>query len=281
MKNNNKKTKKTNITNKRIQIEDAAFLKELKNMGFKIKGTDLICNGAVQKTKSLAVCNTNIQNLNGIEAFENLEELFCELNEKAQLRLETPNLQKLIVVGTSKLDFNSCTNLNALLIFESGIETIDLSPFPKLKSFSLEMSKVLSIDFKNNLNLKNLKIRNTATQFIDISANVKLEGLILQSVSIGSIDLSNNPNLVNFDLFGSKLKSIDVTANRKLEVIRIRNVDIDSIDISRNCHLNCLSLSNTNITSIDTSANKELLLLSLKIPKFLCWIFPKTRSCFN
>lgn len=253
---------------------------------------------AIEEITSLYLRDADIENLDGIEYFKNLESL-----NVADLGLRTldvsffPQLKRLECFGNNltELDLKANTDLEYLRCNNNELSVLDVSGNAALKELYCANNVLGSIDVQNNLNLKVLDCDNTSIselnvmnnqnltelycgknlfEELNVSGNSKLQILNLAWAKYGggsassdypssfitSLDLSNNPELVNLNIGNAKLlTSLDVSKNTKLQYVDCGMTAISSLDFSNNPELLEVVCDNCErLKSINVTTNSKL-----------------------
>src|SRR5690606_20377696 len=151
-----------------IHIPDANFKNVLltpDQYGFVV---DANGDGEISIAEAAAVMildlnNQNITDLTGIEAFVNLQGLFCDGNQ-----LTTVNLTQ-------------NTNLSVLWINSNPLTYLDLSNNPLLSSLQASGLPITDIDLSQNPLLREVEISGNNLSYLDLSNNPNLEALFCGS----------------------------------------------------------------------------------------------------
>lgn len=185
-----------------LTIFTDSYFKEYCSSSFDKDGNGKLSQNEINNVKSIDISKINgIRSLKGIEVFKNLEELICVDNYY--------------------------------------IETIDLSPHTKLRSFK-----------GSHLN---------ALTSLDISKNIALSTLDLSWISkIEKLDVSNNVNITTLRVDQSNFNKLDISKLNKLEFFTCNNNKLSTIDISNNKELNTFSCSGNYIVTLDLDKNVKL-----------------------
>lgn len=173
-----------------------------------------------------------------------------------------------LVIGTPKPDLQilemtimdhvspqfNLSDYPALAVFDAyhnfGIDRIDPTGCPELRSLCLELTNVESVDVSKNPKLTSLNVAETRVKSVDISNNPNLlyfmgghlSGTVNTGYKLESIDLSHNPNLIFLSLSGNALSDIDLSANTYLQTLSIDRNRLTGIDLSKNVNLYSVSL---------------------------------------
>ena len=137
----------------------------------------------------------NINSLEGIEFFTNLETLYCDYN----------NLTSLDISKNTKLKFLECT-----------------------------LNQLTSLDVSNNLDLEKLYCPSNNLTRLDVSNNSNLNFLECAYNKITTLDVSKNPNLTAVICFKNELNSLNLNNgnNTILETVSTKfNSDLTCIKV--------------------------------------------------
>ena len=164
-----------------VHIPDANFKNVLltpDQYGFVVDAND---DGEISIAEAAAVMildlnNQNITDLTGIEAFVNLQGLFCDGNQ-----LTTVNLTQ-------------NTNLSVLWINSNPLTYLDLSNNPLLSSLQASGLPITDIDLSQNPLLREVEISGNNLSYLDLSNNPNLEALFCGSNQFTSLNLKNGNN---------------------------------------------------------------------------------------
>ena len=147
-----------------IIIPDSNFLDELI-----ADGVDTNSSGNIQSFEAEAITNlglnqSNISDLTGIEAFENL----------VVLNFSNNNV-------TGDLDFSANTSLETIVCFSNQISTVNLTNNANLRVFEAWGNPLLDLDVSNNILLETLGVSGSQIESLDLNNNVNLLDLSIAS----------------------------------------------------------------------------------------------------
>src|SRR5690606_10877124 len=128
----------------------------------------------------------DIFDMTGIEAFVNITELSCGLNE------------------ISTLDLSQNTQLIYLDCVENPLTSLNINECSLLEILFAEDTQLPLLDLSNQINLIDLGVSDTALTRLDLSNNINLE----------NISTSNNDYLVFLDIRNDNNTNIDVFGSR-------------------------------------------------------------------
>ena len=252
----------TNIVN----IPDPNFKNALLNQTYPVINTN--GDNEIQVSEAffaneIYVSYQDISDLTGVEAFTNLEQLYCDDNNLTSLNVtQNANLIGLIASNNESLgniDLSQNINLLALWLDSCGLTNgLDLSQNVNLEGLNIRNNNISNIDLSQNINLKSLDLSGTQYSNIDISIFPYLERLRIQYADFSSIDLTQNSNLIEFIAFGNNFSQINVTQNLNLETLYLSGNQITSLDLSNNINLEQLWVSENSLNSLDLSQNSQL-----------------------
>lgn len=180
---------------------------------FKIDAND---DGEIDVSEALMVCdlaisNSNISDLTGIEFFTNLQHLQCNNNFLTELDLSpltqlvgfdvnNNNLTNLNVTGLTSLHNMSCSENQLTFLNIEGLTNLQVLYFNNNQISSLnlnERSTLTHLKCKNNL-FSSLDVSDLSNlRMFDCSSNGNLETIFIKngSLEVQLLEFSNNPNL--------------------------------------------------------------------------------------
>lgn len=124
-----------------------------------------------------------ISDLTGIEYFQNLE------------IVRLPDSQGL------DIDLSPFTNIWAIILYGSMINSINFGDISKLTALSLSSTNIAELgftdwDFSSSPQLESLDLSETEITSLDVSNNLQLKGIFTYGTPyLTGLDLTNNPNL--------------------------------------------------------------------------------------
>ena len=184
-----------------------------------------------------------VASLEGIEYFENLRELRCNMD------CYTYDIRNYVIEKYKR---------------KVGDEYIEIH------------SKLSSLDVSQNTELTYLDCRNIALTKLDVSKNTKLTYLDCSANLLESLDVSHNPLLQDFRCDMNRLKVLDVSENKQLSYFLCDWNPLSSLDLSQNQLLTHLICFVTDLTSLDVSSNPRLTQLDCRSNHLLKEIWLKT-----
>jgi len=160
-----------------IDIPDDAFLTALIEEGVDTNGDGLISYAEAEVIISLDVNYEYISNLSGIEAFENLDSLYCSKNL------------------LTYLDISGCAALRVLHCDRNQLTSLDVSNNTALTSLGCFHNQLTSLDVSNNIALTYLNCFGNQLTSLDLSNNTALTRLGCGDNQLTSLDISNNTDI--------------------------------------------------------------------------------------
>lgn len=169
---------------------------------------DVNGDGEIEVSEALMACNlaisdSNISDLTGLEYFINLDNLQCNNNAVTELDL-TPLVN---MVGIN-LNNNQLTSLNVsglTQVFNMGLTnnqltTLDVSGMSSLYVLSLENNQITSLDFDGSTNLHNLRVQNNLLTLLDVTSLNELTSLNVNSNNLTTLYVKNGADeILNFE----------------------------------------------------------------------------------
>jgi Leucine-rich repeat (LRR) protein len=265
-------------------IPDTNFEQALIDLGIDSDGTvngQILTNDASGKT-ILNLENKGITNLTGIEAFSNLEKLWCNDNNISiidvsnnslltDLELNNNQLSNLNISSNTNLELLRCRNnqltslntsnnteLMEIDCAQNQITNLDISSNNSLIQLICFSNELTDINVTNNTNLETLSCGDNSIASLDVSNNLLLKYLLFEKSNILTVDVSNNIELITLSCFENQLTNIDVSNNLLLESLSISDNLLTNIDISSNNNLESFYCGKNQIANLDLSNNTNL-----------------------
>ena len=189
-----------------VSIPDPAFLSALINEGIDTNGDSLISYAEAEAVDTLDVqgdrpemfeiISYHISDMTGIQAFINLEALYCGDNDFGELD----------VSKNTKLKSLECYGYCTFGVHSGGImESLDISNNILLEHLNCTCQKIDSLNVTKNTELKELYCGGNSFTYLDISTNTDLHTLSLHAaVDLNTLNISNNTKLTYIDLSWTK-----------------------------------------------------------------------------
>lgn len=181
-----------------VDISDEAFLHALIEDGVDTDGDGFISFAEAKAVKNLNVDSDSISDMRGIEAFVNLEDLFCWDNELTALDVSSNiNLTSLSCSGNqlTSLDVSYNTALRSLNVWSNKLTSLDVTYLPDLRWLDCDRNQLTTLNLSNNRSLTVLSCDHNQLTSLDLSNLVDLDHLECGSNLFTSLDISNNSKL--------------------------------------------------------------------------------------
>ena len=242
-----------------------------------IDGDGEIQVGEAEIVSHLCVWGQDIESLEGIQAFINLESLHIEQNNLTTVDLsQNTLLNTLYCFGNNitTIDLSSLADLEILEIFGNNLTSLDVSNNPNLIRLTCSSNDLVTLDINQNPLLDTLNASNNELTSIDISQNPDLKIFNVGTNNIEAVDLSQNPNLWTCQVARNQITSLDVTNKPDLIQLAISENPIEgSIDVSQSPVLNVLRVDQTLISELNVqNGNNENIATfnALDTPNLFC-----------
>ncbi len=266
----------TSLNAQIIDIPDSAFKSRLVNTnntvdndgdGLLNNNADTNDDGEIDLNEALAVTMMDvgvpygaswaeINTVEGLQYFTNLEYLNCQNNNIASLDLSPFSaLETLICYNNqfTSLDLSNSSTLQTLLCAGNNLGSIDLSALSNLIDLNVGSCGLNSLDVSNNGNLEKLQYYFNTIQSINFENLSNLKELNCRGNQISTLDLSDLPNLEIFNCSQNELTSLDFSQNLNLENINCSLNQLTELNINQLSELNELSFSNNFLTTFDSN----------------------------
>lgn len=184
--------------------------------------------------KTLDLSNKGLTDLDGIEHFTGLEQLFAINNH------------------LTHIDLSQNTNLKHLSLKENDLTSLDLSANTQLKELYACANDFTSIDLSNNTQLTNIGIKYNKLTSLDISNNPLVELLEVHSSSnLQSINLGTNSNLKYLFASQSNLNNIDLSGSLNLIELHLNNNQMSGLlNLESHVDLKIVNLCGNNLQGL-------------------------------
>lgn len=263
------------------------------------------CDGWIEADDITYLFISNARDLKGLELFENLEELNLEVYNKDNLSLNnkklsqislgikgnkisvnlpyvedvtiqssvytvislnTPNIQRLSISGTSqlvsfpKISGGDFSNLQKLLIQNMRGAILDVSQFENLALLQLYETQIGKVNGMKKLKkLESLYIYNeNSLKSIDISSNTNLKDIDIRTAKIQTLNTGNCTKLTSLYCYGTKIKSLKLDKSAKLQSLSVISTPITKLDLSKNKNLTSVGCYRTKLATLSLAKNSKL-----------------------
>jgi hypothetical protein len=186
-------------------------------------------------TGEIDVSGMGINNLTGIEEFENISNLDCSFN------------------NISFLDLSLNTSLNVVHCSYNPLTTLNVNGLSNLKILHCVSFALTDLYLSSNSALEELICSHNPLGELDLSYNPGLRYLVCENNQLSYLDLSNNPALLHLDCSNNYLTSLDLSSNPILQRILCDNNELAALDLSSNDSVYDILASYNQISVIDLS----------------------------
>lgn len=261
-----------------VKIIDKNFLEALIEQGVDTNADGIISPAEAKAISILELNGRGIINMDGIEAFVNLESLFCEsnlftwinLSECTKLRELQCNHGRLRTLDVSKnplleylgcernvdlrtLDVSNNPNLVYLNCQYCGLTDLNITGAVSLEILQSEMNRLTHINFSTNLKLRWLFFAFCDLESVDLSGLVELNWAYFQGNQLQTAKLGSHPELETLGLSMNHLTEIDLSGCTALRNLGLQENGLSSLDVTNCIDLEALNFASNNISEIDLS----------------------------
>lgn len=268
-----------------ISITDPNFEKQLVHLGI---DSDNLVNGSMSSADALGILkldlsSTQIQDLTGLEAFVDLDSLWCGDNPNLTsfpTNIIPSGLQFLNIhtCALSSLDLSQATSLHTLICYSNtalsnlqlpsslthlncsnnNLSSLNLNSTPNLVFGLVSYNQLTSLDLSSLSNLEDFVFEYNAVHTLQLSNHPNLTYLKGDNNQLSSLDLSNCPQLTTLYLINNLLSTIDLSQNPLLRHVKLNDNQISTLDVSNNPALRLLFIDNNQLNQLDLSQHPQL-----------------------
>lgn len=209
-------------------IPDSNFEQALVDLNIDTDGLNgSILNSDAEQQGILDVSYKNINDLSGIEAFINLVELDCSIN------------------NLTSLDLFANTLLVSVSAFKNNLVDINLNNIQALYGIDVSNNQLDSLDFSNHPTLYYLMCYTNNLTYLNISSNSNLGYLsCAENQLTGSLDISNFIDLEFFVCRVNQLSEVIIGIHPDMSIFNCQNNNLTELNLS-----NCFSLEEVHADS--------------------------------
>ena len=223
-------------------------------VNFDTDGDGFLSEEECDAVTSIDVVTDEIESLEGVEFFPNLESLFA-----CASTVHNDYVNGCYGTGVLKsLDVSNNLLLKGLRVEGNKLTSIDVSKNIKLEYIHINANLLTELDLSHNGELKNLQCIGNNLSGLDLSGNPKITGLGCVSCGLTSLDLSANTELQNVACSYNQLSNLDVSNCTALKGLSVTNNCLTNLDVSSNTELTFILCSNNLLTSLDVTRNTAL-----------------------
>ena len=233
-----------------VDIPDDNFLIALINAGIDSDGDGQIGFKEAEAVTYLDVSGTyetpgEIENINGIEAFINLETLICSYNQITFADISSNKALVSFSCGSNlltELDISANTALISLHCWSNQLIALDVSGNIALELLDCDANELTGLELSDNTVLTNLYCGRNQISSLDLSGNTALEFLYCASNQLTSLDLSDNVALTSLLCDRNQISILNVSSNVAINTLLCFSNQLSTLDVSV-----CSSLKNLDI----------------------------------
>lgn len=210
------------------------------------EGDIVLTQEDITNTTSLDLSNRNLNNLEGLEVFENVTTLNCSNNPLTSLDVSAFSELR-------ELNCDNCFNQSASRSYSNGV--LDLSENTKLQTLSCANNGLTSLILPDTQTLYWINCSSNRLTTLDVSKNPVLDYLSCMNNQLTMIDVSKNTALTFLELDDNQLTTLDITQNVLLETLWVPRNKLTALDVSSNEALNRLFCNENQLVQLDISNN--------------------------
>lgn len=218
------------------------------------KVTELYFNGTDPYSPSNALKGN--ASFNGLKKLERLNIGNCQLTTLDVSGC--PSLANIQLYCTTEdlTSWKLSESLETINCSKIPLTSIDLSVCTKLKDFSLENSRTISIDnIKECHSLTSINVTNTSIREIDLTGIKTLKNIIIDRNSdLTRLNVSGCESLSYFMCYENKLTALDVSGLTVLNELQCWHNELTSLNVTGCTSLGRLWCSDNQLTSLDISS---------------------------
>ena len=292
-----------------VNIIDTNFLSALVEMGVDENGDNVISHSEAEAIINLGVSFRDISDMTKIEAFVNLESLYCIGNQLTNLDVSNCSSLTLLDCGFNQLinlDLSSNSDLTVLYCGWNQLVNLDVSNSEYLVNLDCGFNQLTNLDMSNNtlLNelycgwnlLSNLEVNNNNAlkvlyctdnelTSLDVSNNVLLHELYCGWNHLTELEVANCISLIHLDCSGNELIILDVSNHTLLNELYCSWNRLSNLEVVNNSALIVLHCSGNRFNNLDISNNASLEILYIEqmpyLYKVCVWTMPFPPDSFE
>ena len=248
-----------------IPIIDSIFEQQLINLGHDVLHDGYVWIDSISSIDTLIITGHpffEIDSLDGIEHFSNLQYLDCSNNNIDSLNLNQNTNLKHLNCSSNSIQTLIIDSLYALTVLDCSFNVlsgINLSGNPGLTKLECFENDLSILDLSTNDYLGYLDCGENNITTLDLST-MDLNTLYCDNNALNNINLNNNTSLSWLLCYNNNLQAINLSDNINLETLNIGNVssqpsiysnNLHTLNISTNCNLsNFISKDLPNLSCI-------------------------------
>jgi Leucine-rich repeat (LRR) protein len=214
-----------------------------------------------QAIKLLNIDNSSISSLTGIEAFTNLQALYCQSNQLSSLNVSgLTNLKQLScqLSQLTSINVSGCTNLQILKCPQNSLSSLNVSGLTNLQTLDCGANQLTSLNVSGLTNLQNLGCGDNPLISLNVSGLTNLQGLYCQGSQLTSLNVSGLTNLIFLDCLNNQLPSLNVSGLTNLRSLICVDNQLTSLNVSGLTNLQALVCDDNQLQSLNVSGLTNL-----------------------
>jgi hypothetical protein len=153
---------------------------------------------------SISCNDLNIADMTGLEAFVNIQYLYCDHNQLTTLNLSSNLGLKTVYCNDNPLTF------------------VDASNNTNLEELNAYQCQLTSINITNCTSLDDLYLYDNQLSIIDLSTNLALTAISLEMNQFETLDLSINPAITAVGVTDNQLTSLNLANGNNINFVNIQ-----------------------------------------------------------
>ncbi len=235
-------------------------------------------DGEIQVSEAEAIVvlqlySKNINHLQGVEAFSNLVQLYCHINNLTDLDLtQNTSLTYLNCSQNDLTDLQLPSSLNSLHAGSNDLITLDVSQNATMTFLNCSNNQLTTLLNTSSTDLYEIRCQNNFLTSVDVSGNsglrtfecynnvitdilgledaVSLESLICTGNPLNGLNVDANINLIELQCINNGLTNLNLTNNVALESLYCYTNQLISLDLSQNVVLDYFNASGNQLINV-------------------------------
>jgi Leucine-rich repeat (LRR) protein len=252
-----------------VNIPDSNFLNTLIGYGVDTNGDGQISYEEAAAVNYLYLSYDwwwQIKSLTGIEAFINLDTLYCSGNLLSSLDVSGCTALKVLDCSHNKLinlNISGCADLKVLHCADNQLDTLDVAGSSALVSLKCENNRLASLEVSGCTALQELKCSGNQLTGLHFSGHATLRELDCRANLADTLDVAGCTALQLLFCDGNPITSLDVSGCTALYIITCNGNQLTSLDVSDCTALELLECHGDLLTTLDISGCTYLYELDL------------------
>jgi uncharacterized repeat protein (TIGR01451 family) len=206
---------------------------------------DLNNNNEIEYSEALTVTSlqlysSEITDLTGLEAFQNLTTLEISSVQVVDLHIST------------------LTNLTALTISYSSVVNLYVTDFPNLITLTIYSTTFVNSNINTLVNLQELNLYDVSVPNLNVANFTNLNHLLLDNCSLTSLNLAPLSQLKIFSCVNNSITNLTLPSTNIIEAFYCNNNQLTSLDISTFTNLKTINCSANPLSSLTLANNTTL-----------------------